>query len=212
MILLVGATGLVGRSIVAAGGGRVEVLARRDDPALAGASAAHVAGSEAWPDAIAQFKPDVLLCALGTTIKAAGSQAAFRAVDHDLVLAAGRAARAAGARQMVLVSSVGASTASCTFYLRTKGEIEDALAGLGFPRLDIVRPGLLTGARGERRPGEALAMRLAPLTDALMIGALARYRSIPASTVARAMLALAERTEEGRFVHENRALLRLGQT
>jgi uncharacterized protein YbjT (DUF2867 family) len=206
MTLLVGATGLVGRAIVAVGGQEVTVLARRNHTALVDAGAAHIVQPEQWPDQIAKLKPVVLLCALGTTIKAAGSEAAFRSIDHDLVLNVGRAALAAGARQLVLVSSVGASANSRNFYLRTKGDTEDGLAALGFPRLDIIRPGLLIGTRSERRPGEAVAMRFAPIMDPLLIGALRRYRSISATIVARAMLALVSQSEPGRFIHENRAI------
>ena len=203
-ILLVGATGLVG-SAVAAGPLPLTILARRAP------EAAHheviVAPSEQWPEVIAARQSAVLVSCLGTTIRQAGSRAAFRAVDHDLVLASARAAREAGAVQMIAVSSVGASAGSANFYLRTKGEVEDGLRALGFDRLDLLRPGLLTGARaGPPRLGEGLAMLAAPLTDALLHGGLRRYRSIAAESVARAILALAGRGEPGAHVHENDAI------
>lgn len=203
-ILLVGATGLVG-SAVAAGSRPLTILARRAP------EAAHhdviVAPSEQWPEVIAARRPAVLVSCLGTTIRQAGSRAAFRAVDHDLVLASARAAREAGAAQMIAVSSVGASAGSANFYLRTKGEVEEGLRALGFDRLDLLRPGLLTGARaGPPRLGEGLAMLAAPLTDALLHGGLRRYRSIAADSVARAILALAGRGEPGAQVHENDAI------
>ena len=95
-------------------------------------------------------------------MRQAGSQAAFRAVDFDMVVAFARAAAAAGARRMVTVSSVGADPGSANFYLRIKGEMEAALEALGFERLDIFQPGLLRGPRGgDRRPGERIAIALA---------------------------------------------------
>jgi uncharacterized protein YbjT (DUF2867 family) len=147
---------------------------------------------------------------LGTTIKQAGSQAAFRAVDHDLVLAVARAAKAAGARHCISVSSVGASAKSGSFYLRTKGEVEAELRAVGFDRLDMLRPGLLTGQRGGPwRPGESIGMALAPLTDLLMLGSARRYRSVPGASVARAMLRLAELGGSGVHVHEHDAIVQL---
>jgi len=116
---------------------------------------------------------------------------------------------------MISVSSVGAKAGSGNFYLSTKGKMEDALAAMGFDRLDILRPGLLLGDRhGPRRTGEAIGMLLAPLTDALMHGGLRRYRSVRADAVARAMLALAAgggTTGGGSsvHVHEHDAILSL---
>ncbi|UNK80905.1 NAD-dependent dehydratase [Sphingopyxis granuli] len=206
-ILLIGATGLVGRGVVAAMAGRpLTILARR---AVNGAPDGYalVAPPERWADIIAAERPATLICCLGTTIRQAGSQAAFRAVDHDLVLAAARGARLGGARQMIVVSSVGASAKSRNFYLRTKGEMEAGLRALDFARLDILRPGLLTGAReGAPRLGEGIAMMAAPFTNALLHGTLRRYRSIPAATVARAIVQLAGQGESGVHVHENDAI------
>jgi uncharacterized protein YbjT (DUF2867 family) len=205
-ILLIGATGLVGGA-VAAGPLPLTILARRAPEGAPPHTEAIVAPSEQWPDVIAARRPAVLISCLGTTIRQAGSQAAFRAVDHDLVLASARAAREAGAAHMIAVSSVGASARSPTFYLRTKGETEDGLRALGFDRLDLLRPGLLTGARaGPSRLGEGLAMLAAPFTDALLHGGLRRYRSIPAQSVARAILALAGQGEPGVHIHENDAI------
>ncbi|PKP95578.1 MAG: NAD-dependent dehydratase [Alphaproteobacteria bacterium HGW-Alphaproteobacteria-13] len=210
-ILLIGATGLVGSAVAAqAGALPLTILARR---ALEGLPHCEqiVAPSEEWSAIIAGRRPAVLISCLGTTIRQAGSQAAFRAVDQDLVLASARAARAAGTAHMIAVSSVGASARSANFYLRTKGEVEEGLRALGFERLDLLRPGLLTGARqGSPRLGEGLAMLAAPLTDALLHGSLRRYRSIPAAAVARAIVALAGRGETGVHIHENDAIRALG--
>jgi uncharacterized protein YbjT (DUF2867 family) len=205
-IMLVGATGMVGQAVLRlAPAGSIIPLVRR-----AVAPPAIVVPTDRWPDEIATASPDVIISCLGTIIKAAGSQAAFRAVDYDLVLAVAQAAKAAGARQCLTVSSVGASANSSGFYLRTKGALEQALRDLHFPRLDILRPGLLTGDRaGPARPGEALAMRAAPFTDALLHGPFRKYRSIPADQVARAIVALTKLTDEGAFVHEHDAIAAL---
>lgn len=210
-VLLIGATGLVGRSVVAGAGDRgLAILARRAVGDPGAQRVQHIAPPEEWPAIIAAARPATLICCLGTTIAQAGSQAAFRAVDHDLVLASARAARAAGAGHMIVVSSVGASAKSRNFYLRTKGAMEEGLAAPGFDRLDILRPGLLTGAReGRPRPGERIAALAAPLTDALLRGSLRRYRSIPADIVAKAILALVDADTPGRYIHENDAMQRL---
>lgn len=208
--LIVGATGLIGRAVIEHfGSSPVTVLARREVEDLATHHNQLIAPSERWADIIAAEKPAVLICCLGTTIRQAGSQDAFRAVDHDLVLAVARGARAGGTPHMILMSSVGAAAKSGTFYLRTKGETEDALRALGFDRLDLIRPGLLRGDRpGPQRLGEGIAMIAAPLTDALLHGSLRRYRSISGDSVAAAIIALARRGAAGLggsgvHIHEN---------
>lgn len=105
------------------------------------------AGTDSW-------RADAAICALGTTRAIAGSDAAFRAVDHDLVLAIAKRLRAAGVGRFALVSSVGADPRSRFLYTRTKGEVEEAIGGLGFPSLTILRPGFLDGERAEYRPFE----------------------------------------------------------
>jgi uncharacterized protein YbjT (DUF2867 family) len=130
----------------------------------------------------------VALCCLGTTIRQAGSEQAFRQVDIEYVLAFARAAKAAQAQRFVVVSSVGADPASKNFYLRTKGEMEQALAQLRFESLDILQPGLLLGWRQEMRPLELAAKVVMPLVNPLLFGTRAAYRGIPARTVGAAML------------------------
>lgn len=100
---------------------------------------------------------DTAFCCLGSTIKQAGSQDAFRAIDHDLILAFARRARELGARHLVVISALGANPNSSVFYNRVKGETEEALKAMGWPQLTITRPSLLLGARHEFRLGERLA-------------------------------------------------------
>lgn len=209
--LIVGATGLIGRAVIECfGSNPVAVLARREVDGLAVQHKQLVAPPDRWADIIAAEKPAVLISCLGTTIRQAGSQAAFRAVDHDLVLAAARGAKAGGTPHMVLVSSVGAAAKSGNFYLRTKGETEDDLRALGFDRLDLIRPGLLRGDRpGPQRLGEGIATIAAPLTDALLQGSFRRYRSISSDSVAAAIVALARQGGSGVHIHENDAICAL---
>ncbi len=204
--LLAGGTGLVGRELLqqllAAPDTRaVHALARRLPAAPSPDARLHwlkvdFAALPALPAA------DTALCALGTTIKVAGSQAAFRAVDFDAVIAFARAARKAGVRRFGVVSALGASAGSKTFYNRVKGETEAALATLGFESLVIARPSLLLGHRAElgqpARPGERLAEVLTRPLGGLIPKA---WRPIEAATVARALrMALLESPPGVRFV------------
>ena len=160
-IVLAGASGLIGSKVVSllpGGGFEVHVLSRRKLERMPTGVLQHIADPVEWPAQIAGLKPTVAISCLGTTWNKSGkNEAAFRAVDLKLVLAFAAAARKAGARHMISVSSVGASAKSAGFYLRTKGEMENGLKQLGFQRLDILRPGLLIGERGgERRLGERI--------------------------------------------------------
>ncbi len=140
---------------------------------------------------------DDVFCALGTTIKKAGSQDAFRKVDFDAIVNVARAAVEAGAKRLVLVSSVGADPNSKNFYLRVKGETEQAVAALPFDAVHIMRPGLLLGHRNESRPGERVAQAVVPMLNWLLAGSLRKYRAIAAETVARAMVAAAQSPATG---------------
>ena len=131
---------------------------------------------------------DAALCCLGTTLRKAGSRERFRAVDVDCVVTFARAARAANARRFIVISSVGANPGSRNFYLRTKGEMEQALEGIGFESLDILQPSALLGWRRNVRPLELAATGLMPLVNPLLVGRYLPYRGIAARTVGQAML------------------------
>ena len=211
-VCLVGASGLVGSHVMAEARSRAGLrligVARREVPLPPGARMELlVAPVEDWSDAIAASGASALICALGTTWARAGkNEAAFRAVDHDLVVAIAKAAKSAGIEAMVLVSSVGADPASRSRYLRIKGETEQAVERLRFRRLDILRPGLIRGERAESRPLERLAMLASPLTDRLLHGSYRKYRSIGAADIARAALCLAREKAAGHFIHEHDAI------
>lgn len=207
-IVIIGGSGLVGGLLLdrLAAQGRADVHAflRRAVPDRAGLTQ-HVMPSDAWPVAIAGLGADLFVSTLGTTIRQAGSQAAFVAVDKTLLL---DCAAASGARHGIAVSSVGAGGSG--FYLKVKREAEAGLAALGFDRLDILRPGLLLGERnGPPRPAERVGMLLAPITNLLTPPSLDRYRAIEADRVAAAILALVGNPTPGHFVHHNREMLAL---
>lgn len=185
-ILLLGATGLVGSECL-------KLLMR--EPSVSGVnvyartplsvSGANVSVCIAPLDAIGQhedfFAADAVICALGTTIKKAGSQPAFRAVDQDAPLAAARAAKKNGCGHYMMVSALGANAHSSVFYNRVKGETENGIIALGFPRTTIIRPSLLLGDRKEFRLGERIGALFTPFIPK-------KYRPVQASAVAAAMV------------------------
>jgi uncharacterized protein YbjT (DUF2867 family) len=140
--------------------------------------------------------PDVAFSCLGTTIKKAGSREAFRAVDHDAVLAFAKAARSKGAKALVHVSSLGADRRSGTFYASVKGEVEEDLAALGFDSVHALRPSILDGDRAESRPLERVGLVFARALGPV----LGKYRPTEASAVARTMIAKAKAKEPGAHV------------
>ena len=151
-------------------------------------------------------KLSVFICALGSTMAQAGSQAAFAAIDHDLVLHLAALAHRHGARHAIVVSSVGADAKASNFYLRTKGRMERDLSGLGFTRCDFLHPGLLLGERAGSRPGERIAQKLSAIYNPLLAGPLRRYRAIPAQTVAAALVNVIGAESDGVYRHEFDAL------
>lgn len=154
---------------------------------------------------------DAAFCCLGTTIRKAGSEAAFRKVDHDYVLAFAAAAKAHGASHFALVSSVGADVKSRVFYSRVKGETEVDLRALGFASLAIFRPSILAGDRQEQRTGEKVGMMLMQMTSPLMLGPLRKYRPIHVATVARAMLRQSLTGGTGEHIYESDAIEAMGK-
>ncbi|WP_287029894.1 oxidoreductase [Pseudomonas sp. UBA6310] len=147
---------------------------------------------------------DTAFCCLGTTIRQAGSQEAFRAVDHGLVLAFAERARALGARHLLVISAIGADAQSSVFYNRVKGETEAALLAQDWPQLTLARPSMLLGARQEFRLGERLA---APLSRVLP----GKWQGIEATVLARALWRLALEEQPGARIVESDDLRRLGR-
>ncbi len=188
-LILVGATGLVGRHVLRLAladdrVGAVVAPARRDPPGHPKLSAPRV-DFERLPEAAEWWRADAVVCTLGTTMRTAGSREAFRRVDHDYPLAVARLARRHGTPAYVLNSALGADARSRIFYNRVKGELEEALAAQGFESLTFVRPGLIGGERDEFRRGERMMLPimagLAPLLPR-------RWRINPAPRIAAALL------------------------
>lgn len=206
-IVIAGGSGLVGKQLVdllARNGDDVHLVSRRPSAPSTPNLHEHVAPSDDWPAIIAKIKPTVAISCLGTTIRTAGSQEAFKAVDQDLVLAFAATSHEAGAQHFITVSSVGVMPASSNFYLRTKAGMEQGLRNIGFQRLDIMRPSLLTGGKRDvHRPGEAFGILLSPLFDRLMVGPLRKYASTPSHLLAQAIAALTNVQGEGIFIYEN---------
>ena len=187
--LLAGASGLIGREVLRqwTGPGTLHCLVRKPQAAAPRTQVqVRVVDYAALPQLPAAASA---ICCLGTTIKTAGSQAAFRAVDFDAVIAFAQAARRAGVKRFAVVSALGANAKSGNFYSRVKGEMEARLATLGFETLVIARPSLLAGDRASLgqplRRGELWTLALTKPLAALIPAA---WRPIEAATVARAML------------------------
>jgi uncharacterized protein YbjT (DUF2867 family) len=192
-VVVFGATGLVGEALLAELSVANQVTSilsyGRRDPSHQCSKMRQVHGSfNALDVDLKDVQVDHCFIALGTTIRRAGSQQAFRDVDYRMVLDAATWAKGAGAKTVALVSSVGANPNAFAFYPRVKGEVEEALKALGVPRLLIFRPGLLLGDRSEFRFGEALATPLMRVLNLALVGSTARYRAIAADDVARAMV------------------------
>lgn len=207
-VWLAGATGLTGRETLTALLGdervaRVLALVRRPT------GVQHVRLDEKLVDfdkldpVVAGRHADVAVCCLGTTIKQAGSRAAFRKVDHDYVLSFAQEALVAGAAHFVVVTALGSDPHSHVFYNRVKGEVERALSSMPFSALTIVRPSLLIGDRASPRLGERL---LAPLARRLPLA----VRGIDGRTVGRALARLALEGAHGKRVIPSKALHALG--
>ena len=154
---------------------------------------------------------DDVFCCLGTTIKKAGSQEAFYKVDATYPFEAARLAKQQGARQYLIVTSMGANKDSSIVYNRVKGEVEDKIAGLQFPSFQIFHPSLLLGERDETRTGDAIAQKVMPALSALMVGGLKKYKPIEGEKVARAMLKIAKQNKSGKHVYNSEQLQQLGK-
>lgn len=204
--VVVGATGLVGRECVKLLAahpdfGQVSALARRalPDELQIPKVRTVLVDFDRLDEHAGAFQTSHVFCAFGTTIKQAGSQDRFRLVDYEYPLRAARLAREAGVRHFLLVSSVDADPTSRAFYLRVKGELEQAITALGFPSFTVVRPSVLLGDRAEFRLGEVLMSR--------MSWALPRkYRAVHVRDVAKAMVDAAVADRPGPHVIESREI------
>lgn len=207
-LLVVGSTGLVGRHALtlALAHPQIETVVapvRRPLPAHP-RLLSPVVDFDALPADAPWWHVDAVVCALGTTMRIAGSEAAFRRVDHDYPLAVARLARAHGATTYALNSALGADTGSRVFYSRVKGEVEHDLAAMGFDSLTFVRPGLIGGDREEFRAGERAAMVVLRALHPVLPK---RWRINPAERIAQALIDAAVHARPGTHVVSSEALV-----
>lgn len=151
-----------------------------------------------------------VFCTIGTTIKKAGSQEAFRKVDYEYPLQLAKMAKAGGAKQFLIITAMGANPSAKIFYSRVKGEIEEALKELQLPALHIFRPSLLRGKRQEFRLGEKIGEFFLTIFSPIFAGPLKKYGAIFDITVARAMIVVALKKQGGIHVYESDQLKELG--
>jgi uncharacterized protein YbjT (DUF2867 family) len=206
-IMLVGSTGAVGREVLrlALADARVSKVVA---PTRRPLNDTHIKLENPVLD-FAQLPPeaewwdvDAVICTLGTTIRTAGSQAAFAAVDRDLPIRIARLAKQAGATRFALNSSLGAHPKG-NFYLRTKAEAEQGIRDLGYPGFVVVRPSLIDTRRAARRPGERIGLCLARILRPLIPP---RYRAVKAEAIARALLEAALSPRLGEQIIESEQL------
>ena len=152
-----------------------------------------------------------LFCCLGTTIKVAGSEEAFRRVDFTYVVQAAALGSMNGMEQLLLISSIGADKNSRAFYLRVKGEVEEAVSKLRFKSVQIFRPSIISGDRNQSRTREAFAVALMKLISVALVGRLRRYRTVEAAKIAAAMISVAKQQNAGVAIHESEHIQILGQ-
>ena len=206
--LLVGATGLVGSHCLDAllnddVYAKVVVLARRVLTVEHQKLVVHLVDFERLEQHAGLLQADDIFCCLGTTIRVAGSQEAFRKVDFTYTIQAGAIGVKNGAEQVLLVSALGADLRSRVFYNRVKGEIEEAVSKLPLEGVHIFRPSLLLGDRKEFRLGEKIGELGMKTFSFAMSGPFRKYRPIEARAVARAMVSVAKENRSGINVYES---------
>ena len=213
--LLLGATGLVGSELLTllladTEYRQVTVLVRRNLPQTHPKLVQRVVDFKDLPKAADAYKVDDVFCCLGTTIKKAGSQEAFRVVDYTYPLESAKLAARQGAGQYLLITALGANAKSSVFYNRVKGEVEEAIGKLPLKSLHIFRPSLLLGNRQESRTGEKIAIAVMKPLGFLLAGPLKKYRGIQARTVAQAMLRTAKQSVAGRHAYNSDVIQEMG--
>ena len=193
--MVVGSTGLIGRSLVhqLIEGGEPVMALTRGDQITSNSILEYVKVNfdalELNSELFSDIK-DIYIC-LGTTIKKAGSKETFQKVDIQYCIDVAREAEKNGVRNLSIITSVGSDSRSSNFYLKTKGLIEEQISGLDFDSISIHRPGLLIGSRKEARAGESIGQILYPfLVNPFLIGSLTKYRSIESEVLAKAMIRL----------------------
>jgi uncharacterized protein YbjT (DUF2867 family) len=204
--VIAGATGLIGNQVLAkllasSRYATVVALTRKplkiNHPALVNI----ITDFRNLDKALSGLKPDDVFCCLGTTMAKAGSKEKFYAVDFQYPVELAKATFAGGAKQYLLVSALGADRNSSIYYNRVKGEVEDAIAAIGFDTVHILRPSLLLGPRAEKRAGEDAAKLIYKIFSFAIPP---KYKAISSERVATVMVDFAARDSRGSFIHESR--------
>lgn len=214
--IVIGSTGLIGSALVqllleSSDYSKVITFVKRD----AGLQHPKLVQHQIDFDATESFQQyivgDDLFCTIGTTIKNAGSQEAFRKVDFEYPKQFASIAVAQNVKQFLLISSLNASATSTNFYLKTKGEIQDFLKTLPFENVAILQPSLLLGPRTEFRFGEKVGAFFMKIFSFVFQGNLKKYKAIQGATVAKAMYTLAQKNTQGFHIYESDVLEELGK-
>jgi len=156
------------------------------------------------------IKGDDCFCCLGTTMHKAGTREAFRKVDFNMVVKIAGIASRNGVRTFIVISSLGANSSSSNFYLRTKGEMEEAIQKIPFEKICILRPSIITGKRSGFRLGENIGILFAKILSPLMLGPLKKYKPIKTKVLVKAMMKLAN-TNQKKTIFESNELQELGR-
>lgn len=214
--LVIGSTGLIGSQLVdvlleSEHYQKVIIFVKRESGKSHPKLEQHIINFDAPETFQHLVKGDDVFCTIGTTIKKAGSQSAFRKVDYEYPIAFSKIAKTNNIKQFLIVSSLGAKKDSNNFYLKTKGEMEAALAKANFETTVIVRPSLLLGHRSEFRLGEKIGAFFSKGFSFLLLGSLKKYRPIESSTVAKALYRLAQSKVKGYTIYESDELQNIGK-
>jgi uncharacterized protein YbjT (DUF2867 family) len=206
--IIAGATGLIGAEVLrltleTTEYKRVIALVRKPIQLTHAKLEQRVVDYDHLKSELKDIQADDVYCCLGTTIKKAKSQEAFRRVDYDYPVALAEWALESGASAYMLVSSMGADAASSIFYSRVKGQLEQALQSMPLSSLHIFRPSLLLGNREEFRFGEKAAAVISGALPFLFMGPLRKYKPVPAVKVAEAMVSAAGNNQKGCFIYES---------
>jgi uncharacterized protein YbjT (DUF2867 family) len=206
--LVIGASGLVGTQLLqqlcaSEAYSQVTALVRKPLSTTHPKLTQELVNFDNLEQAASRINAQDIFCTLGTTIRVAGSQEAFRKVDYEYPLEVAEIALRNGAEQYLIVTALGADARSPVFYSRVKGEVEKKIASLGYKTVVALRPSFLVGQRTESRAGEEIGIIIARLIAFALIGPLRKYRAIEASTVAGAMLAEATQNLAGQRVLES---------
>lgn len=207
-ITLVGATGLVGGELLSILSSiqevsRVKAVTRRPLGKVPARTENIILDLDSLANHAEALKAPVFVCCLGTTIKQAGSQEAFRKVDYQYVIEFAKLAEKSGAQKFLVVSAMGANAESSIFYNKVKGEMERDLKKLHIPQIEIFRPSLILGNRKEKRTAEELFQKLNPVMNFILQGPLKKYRGIEASDIAKAMTIAILSFQPGFHVYES---------